>query len=104
MLRIVVGLLKNNYSKDTEMDDISDNCIAEFIDGYEFESFKDLFLDIANTQVKSSKWDKRKDVRLNKIITFVYSTIMDLPDNKFEIKAAATKDFFSNVKDLIYGG
>ena len=101
MLRIVVGLLKNNYSKDTEMDDISDNCIAEFIDGYEFESFKDLFLDIANTQVK---WDKIKDVRLNKIITFVYSTIMDLPDNKFEIKAAATKDFFSNVKDLIYGG
>ena len=101
MLRIVVGLLKNNYSKDTKMDDISDNCIAEFIDGYEFESFKDLFLDIANTQVK---WDKIKDVRLNKIITFVYSTIMDLPDNKFEIKAAATKDFFSNVKDLIYGG
>ena len=83
------------------MDDISDNCIAEFIDEYEFESFNDLFLDIANTQVK---WDKRKDVRLNKIITFVHSTIMDLPDNKFEIKAAATKDFFSNVKDLIYGG
>ena len=31
MLRIVV-LLNNNYSKDTEVGDISDDCIAEFID------------------------------------------------------------------------
>ena len=29
---------------------------------------------------------------------------MDFPDNRFEIKTAVTKDFFSNVRDLIYGG
>ena len=29
---------------------------------------------------------------------------MDLPDNKFEIKSVVTKDFFRNVRDLIYGG
>ena len=96
MLRIVV-LLKDNYSKDTEVGDISDDCIAEFIDEYEFESFEDLYLDIENTQVKNSKWENRKAFRLNKIITFVYLTIMDFPDNKFEIKTVVTKYFFSNV-------
>ena len=48
MLRIVV-LLNDNYSKDTEVGDISDDCIAEFVDKYEFESFEDLYLDIENT-------------------------------------------------------
>ena len=33
---------------------------------------------------------RKKDFRLNKIITFVYSTIMDFPDNKFEIKTVVT--------------
>ena len=48
MLRIV-ALLNDNYSKDTEVGDISDDCIAEFVDKYEFESFEDLYLDIENT-------------------------------------------------------
>ena len=48
MLRIVV-LLNDNYSKDTEVGDISDDCIAEFVDKYEFESFEDLYLDIEST-------------------------------------------------------
>ena len=103
MLRIAV-LLNDNYSKDTEVGDISDDCIAEFIDEYEFESFEDLYLDIENTQVRNAKLENRKAFRLNKIITFVYSTIMDFPDNKFQIKTVVTKGFFSNVRDLIYGG
>ena len=47
---------------------------------------------------------KTEDFRLNKIITFVYSTIMDFPDNEFEIKTVVTKAIFSNFRDLIYGG
>ena len=84
MLRIVV-LLNDNYSKDTEAGDISNDCIAEFIDEYEFECFVDLYLDIENTQVKNAKWENRKDFKLNKIISFVYSTIMDFAHNIFEI-------------------
>ena len=103
MLKIVV-LFNDNYSKETKVGDISDDGIAEFIDEYEFESFEDLYLDIENTQVKNAKLENRKDFRLNKIITFVYSTIMDFLDNRFEIKTVVTKDFLSNVKDLIYGG
>ena len=90
MLRIVV-LLNDNYSKDTEVGDIFDDCTAEFIDEYEFESFEDLYLDIENTQVKNVKCENRKAFRLNKIITFVYSTIMDFPDNKFETKQLSPK-------------
>ena len=83
MLRIVV-LLNDNYSKDTEMGDISDDYIAEFIDEYEFESFEDVYLNIENTKCKNVKWENRKDFRLDKIITFVYSTIMDFPDNNLK--------------------
>ena len=103
MLRIVV-LLNDNYSKGTEIGNISDGCIAEFLDECEFESSEDLYLDIENTQVKNAKWKNTKDFRLNKIITLVYSTIMDFADSKFEIKTVVTKSFFSNIRDLIYGG
>ena len=54
MLRIVV-LLNTNYSKENDMEDISDHCIIEFINEYSFESFKDLFLEIENIQVKNNK-------------------------------------------------
>ena len=29
---------------------------------------------------------------------------MDCPQNKFEFKTVVTKEFFNNIKDLIYGG
>ena len=29
---------------------------------------------------------------------------MDFPQNKFEFKIVVTKEFFNNVKDIIYGG
>ena len=103
MLRIVV-LLNENYSKDTDAGEISNDCIAKFLDEYEFDSFGDLSLDIGNTQVKNARWENRKDFKLNKVLTFVYSTIMDFPVNKFEIKTVATKHFFNNFRDLIYGG
>ena len=102
MLRIFV-LLNDSYSKDTEVGGISDACITEFIDEYEFKSFEGLYLNIESTQVKKATWENRTDFRLNKIITFVYSTIMEFSDNRFEMKTVVTKDFFSNVRDLIYG-
>ena len=30
--------------------------------------------------------------------------MMDFPQNKFQIKTVVTKEFFKNVRDLIYGG
>ena len=66
------------------MGGLSDDYIAEFIDEYEFESFQDVYLNIENTKCKNVKWENRKDFRLSKIITFVYSTIMDFPDNNLK--------------------
>ena len=64
--------------------------IIEFINKYCLEKFEDLFLEIENTQVKNAKWQDRKDFKLNKIITFAYSSIIDFPQNKFEIKTVVT--------------
>ena len=99
MLRIVV-LLNTNYSKETDVEDISDFCIIEFINEYGFENFEDLFLEIKNTQVENAKWEDRKDFKLNKMITLVYSSIMEFPQKKIEIKTVVTKEFFNNVRDL----
>ena len=90
MHRIVV-LLNTNYSKKSDVENISDDCVIEFINEYGFENFEDLFLEIENTQVQNAKWEDRKDFKLNKIMTFVYSSIMDFPRNKFEIKTFFTK-------------
>ena len=103
MLRIVI-LFNTNCSKESDVEDISDDCIIEFINEYSFKSFEYLFLEIENIHVKNAKWEDRKDFELNKIITFVYSSIMDFPQNKFEIKTVVTKEFFNNVRDLIYEG
>lgn len=66
-------------------------------------SFKKL-LEIENTEVKNTGWDNRRDVRLVvKIITFFYFQIMGFPPNRFEIKTFATKNFFTHVKNLLFG-
>ena len=100
MLRIAV-LLNTNYSKESNVEDISDDCIIEFTIEYSFESFEDLFLEIENNQVKNAKWENRKDFKLSKIITFFYSFIMDFPQNKLEIETVVTKEFFNNVRHFM---
>ena len=55
------------------------------------ESFSDLFIEIKNARVKIIDWENRKDRDVIKLITFVYSSIMDFPENKFEIKTVVTK-------------
>ena len=62
-----------------------------------------IFIYTLKIPIKNARWENGKDFKLNKFITFVYSTIMDILDNKFHIKTV-TKDFLNNVRDLIYGG
>ena len=54
MLRIIV-LLNTKYSKESDVENISDDHIIEFITEYDFESFEDLFLETENTHVKNAK-------------------------------------------------
>ena len=55
MLRIV-ALLNTNYYKESDEEDISDDCIIEFINKYGFDNFEDLFLETESTQVKNAEW------------------------------------------------
>lgn len=50
-------------------------------------------LKIENTEVKNTGWENRRDVKLVKIIAFVYFKVMALPPNRFEIKTFLTKNF-----------
>ena len=85
MLRIVV-LLNTKYSKESDVENSSDDRIIEFINEYGFESFEDLFLEIENIHVKNAKWEDGKNFKLNRIITFVYSSIMEFPQKSLKSK------------------
>ena len=102
MLQIVV-LLNNNYSKESDIKGIFDDCIIEFVNAINFDIFTDLYFEIENTEIKNLKWEDRRDAKLNKLITFVYYSLMDFLKNKFEIKTVVTKDFLKSVRNLIYG-
>ena len=58
-----------------------------------FDNFNDLNLEIKNTQIKNLKWEYRSDAKINKIITFVYYSLMDFPNSKLKIKTVVTKSF-----------
>ena len=94
MLQIFV-LLNTSYSNESDLEDISNDCIAEFVNEMSIESFSDLFLEIENIEVKNIGWENRKDMNLIKLITFVYCSIMDFPENKFQIKTVLTKYFLT---------
>ena len=101
MLQIFV-LLNTSYSNESDTEDISDDCIAEFVNKMNFESFSGLFLEIENTKVKNIEWEDRKGIKLIKLITFVYRSIMDFAENKFEIKRVVTNKKINSIKDLIF--
>ena len=103
MLQIVV-LLSINYSNKSDIEDISDDCITEFINEMNFESISDLFLEIENTEVKNIGWENRKDIKLIKLINFVYCSVMDFPENRFEIKTATTKKIVNSVYVCVFYG
>ena len=94
MLQIVI-LLNTSYSDESDIEDILNVCIAEFVNEMNFESFSDLFLENENTEVKIIGWENKKGTKLIKLITFVYCSVMDFPENKFEIKTVVTKHFLT---------
>ena len=59
---------------------------SEFVNEMNFDSFPDLFLEIKNI-----KWENRKDINLNKLISFINCSTMNFPEKKFEIKTVVTK-------------
>ena len=57
ILQIVV-LLSSSYMSESDIEDISDDCIAAFVNEKNFDSFSDLFLEINNTHVKNIDCNK----------------------------------------------
>ena len=69
MLQIIVSL-NTSYSNESDIEDISDDSIAESVNEMSIESCSDLFLEIENTKVKNIGWENREDIKLIKLITF----------------------------------
>ena len=77
-------MLQTSYSSESDIEDMSDDCIAQFVENKNFESFSEFFLEIENTEVKNTGWENRRYVKPVEIIAFVYFQVMDFPPNEFE--------------------
>ena len=56
----ILALLNGNYSKDSDIEDTSDDCVAEFVNEINFDSFAELYLKVENTEIKNMRWEDRK--------------------------------------------
>lgn len=53
----IVALLNNNCLSKTDIEDISDDCVAECLEEMGFDNFSDLYLKIENRQINKLKWE-----------------------------------------------
>ena len=51
----IVALLNTDYSRESNIEDVSDGCVAEFVEEMNFDNFYDLYVEIENTQIKNLK-------------------------------------------------
>lgn len=79
-------LLNTRYLSQSDIEDVSDDCVANFVNGNNFESFDELFTKVDIIEIKNIDWQKNQKIHLYKLITFVYSHLMKFPDNKTNTK------------------
>ena len=74
------------------------------IEENEIESFQELYLEMSDIENKNANWLKKTKSSLYNLVSFISSCTMKFPNSKFEIKTVATKNFFSDVINLMFGG
>ena len=57
----VSSLLNASYSSKSDMGDIMDHCIIEFLEETNFTDFSEVYLEISNIKIQNIRWDNRKD-------------------------------------------
>ena len=57
----VSSLLNASYSPKSDMGDIMDHCIIEFLEETNFTDFSEVYLEISNIKIQNIRWDNRKD-------------------------------------------
>ena len=84
-LRIAL-LLNTRYSSNIK--DVPEDCIANFVRENNSEKFEELFIEVDS---KNIGWQKNQKMHLYQLATIVYSHLMKLPDNKHKIKTCCKK-------------
>ena len=52
----IVLLLNSRYSKESNVEDISDDCIVQFVEENCFDNFEGLFSELDKTEIKNIGW------------------------------------------------
>ena len=57
----VSSLLNSSYWSKSDMGNIMDDCIIEFLQETNFTDFSEVYLEISNIKIQNIRWDNRKD-------------------------------------------
>ena len=72
-------LLNANYTKENGIEDISDDCISQFVLKNCFNSSEDLYLETSNTGIIDIWQKKKQNIVVYKLITLVSWSVINFP-------------------------
>ena len=98
----IVAIFYNAYNNESDIDDITHSCIADFVSDNQIESFEEFFLEVSNTQVKNISTLKKTKVNQIKLISFVSDKIMQFPNDEFDANTLVTRNFSDSVLNLLF--
>ena len=98
----IVALLENQYTSNSNIEDVSEECLIDFFRENQIYCFLELFLDISECDVKNVRALKKTKIHQIKIINFIYKKKMDFPNDEFDVKKFVSKNFFDAVLNLLY--
>ena len=103
LLLRILALLDNVYTNDSDIEDISHECLVQFLSENDIEIFEELFLEVSNTKIENVSTLKNTKLNQIKLISYVYGKIMKFPDHEFKSDVLVTKNFFDRVLNLPFG-
>ena len=53
----VSSLLNSSYLSESDIENIMDDCVIEFLEETNFNDFAEVFLEISNMKFKNIRWD-----------------------------------------------
>ena len=100
-----VRLLCICYAMDSDIEHIDHDCLEYFLIvdlNDEFSSFEEVYEAINEQEIKKSTIKPKESARLEKIISFVYFSIMKIP-NKDQINGLPiSSNFSTNIKNILF--
>ena len=101
-MQITASLLTKKYSDKTNIEDLDDPIMVDFMNGCSCETFNELSFSISQHKVKNVFIQKKNKKEEIQTISFVYQQVFNFPGNNDEIKVFVSKNSFDSVLNILH--